>query len=133
MQTVAKTPYAYLLKWNSMQSARVLSELLKNGVVARYAEAPFSVEGKSYSAGTLIMTKADNRKHEDFDKTVLAAAAKFEAELATVQTGFVDSGSDFGSRSMRLIKKPLAMNLVRYGFISIKTLITRLLLLMPIN
>ncbi|MEO1257471.1 MAG: M14 family zinc carboxypeptidase [Bacteroidota bacterium] len=106
MEKVAKTPYAYLLKWNSMQSAKVLSELLKHHVVVRYAEAPFSVEGNSYAAGTLILTKADNRKHENFDNTVLAAAAKFAAELTTVQTGFVDSGSDFGSGSMRLIKKP---------------------------
>ena len=106
MEAVKKTPYSYLLQWNSMQSANVVSELLKNGVVVRYAESPFVVEGKPYPAGTLVMTKADNRKNAEFNKTVLAAAAKFDAELSTVQTGFSDRGQDFGSDAMRLIKKP---------------------------
>ena len=106
MKNVDKTPYAYLLQWRSMQSAKVMAELLKNDVVVRYAETPFAVEGKSYPAGTLVMTKGDNRKNPHFDKTVLAAAAKFDAELSTVQTGFSDHGQDFGSDAMHLVKKP---------------------------
>ena len=106
MESVRKTPYAYLLHWNSMQSPKVLGELLQKNVVVRYADASFTVEGKSHSAGTLIITKGDNRKHPDFDKTVLAAAAKYDAELMTAQTGFVDKGRDFGSDAMRLITKP---------------------------
>ncbi len=106
MKNVMKTPYSYLLKWNSMQSVKVIGELLKKNVVVRYAESPFAVEGKSYPPGTLIMTKGDNRKHPDFDKTVLAAAAKFDAELSTVQTGFSDRGQDFGSDAMHLVTKP---------------------------
>lgn len=106
LKNVRKTPYAYLLPWNSMQSAKVLGEMLQGGVVVRYAESPFAVEGKSYLAGTLVMTKADNRKLEGFDETVLAAAAKFDAELATVQTGFSDRGHDFGSSAMQLVTKP---------------------------
>ena len=106
MKGVKKTPYAYLLTWNSMQSAKVMADLLKGGVVVRYAEAPFVVEGRSHAAGTLVMTKADNRKNADFDKNVLAAAAKFGAELSTVQTGFSDRGHDFGSDAMHLVTKP---------------------------
>ncbi|MEZ4957685.1 MAG: hypothetical protein R2825_29270 [Saprospiraceae bacterium] len=64
------------------------------------------MEGKSYLAGTLVMTKADNRKLDGFDETVLAAAAKFDAELTTVQTGFSDRGHDFGSSAMQLVTKP---------------------------
>ena len=102
----AKTPYAYLVHWESNQSARFLAEILQHNVVVRYASGSFSVEGKTHPAGTLIITKGENRKHADLDGAVLSAAAKTGAELMTVQTGFVDRGSDFGSENMHLIEKP---------------------------
>ena len=105
-KSVDKTPYTYLIDWHSMQSVKVLGELLKENIVVRYASSAFTVEGVSHPAGTLLMTKADNRKNADFDKTVLAAAAKFDAELTTARTGFVEQGHDFGSSAMSLIKKP---------------------------
>lgn len=100
------TPYAYIAPWNSMQSARFLSEILKNGVVVRYAEEAFSVEGKSWAPGTLLITQADNRKLEGFDQKVQAAASKFDHPVTPVSTGFVDEGRDFGSDAMRLIEQP---------------------------
>ena len=106
LEHIDKTPYAYLLRWNSMPGPKVLSTLLKNGVVVRYAESPFTIEGTTYGAGTLVVTKADNRKHPRFDQTVLAAAARFGAELVPVQTGFVEKGQDFGSSGMHLITAP---------------------------
>ncbi|HFA48739.1 MAG TPA: zinc carboxypeptidase [Bacteroidetes bacterium] len=106
MSSVKKTPYAYLLHWNSMQSAKVLAELMKADIVVRYAETPFAVSGQSHPAGTLVITKADNRKKENFDKIVLAAAAKYGAELMAAQTGFADRGQDFGSESMHLMTRP---------------------------
>lgn len=98
--------YAYLVHWNSMQSARLLAELMENDLIVRYADAEFTVEGQTHAPGTLVITKADNRKHENFDSTVQSAAAKFDVELMTVQTGFVTSGRDFGSEGMRLVDKP---------------------------
>ncbi len=106
VKAVQKTPYAYLFHWNSMRSAKLLGELLKNDLLVRSAQSPFAVEGKTHAAGTLIVTKADNRKNADFDKTVLAAAAKYGADLMTVETGFTTQGQDFGSSAMRLITKP---------------------------
>jgi hypothetical protein len=99
-------PYAYCAAWNSMQSARFLAELLKNNVVVRFAEGGFDIEGKSYAPGTLIITRADNRKNDAFDQTVQAAAAKFDYPVTPVSSGFVDAGRDFGSSWMTLIKKP---------------------------
>lgn len=102
----AGLPYAYLTAWNSMQSARFIAELLKNNLVVRYAETAFTVEGKSWAPGTLVITRADNRKLEGYDKIVQAAAVKLDYAITPVQTGFVDAGNDFGSDAMRLIEKP---------------------------
>lgn len=106
IKAIEKTPYAYLFEWNSMNSAKLLAELLKNDLIVRYADSPFIVEGKAHGAGTLLLTKADNRKNTNFDKVVHSTASKFGESPTTVQTGFVDRGRDFGSNGMRLIKKP---------------------------
>ncbi len=103
---VTETPYAYAAPWNSMQSARFLADVLKNGVVVRYAEQAFTVEGKLWPAGTLVITQADNRKLEDFDEKVQAASTRLDHPITPVSTGFVDSGRDFGSDAMRLIEPP---------------------------
>ncbi len=102
----AATPYAYLVPWNSMQSARFLAEVVKNGIVCRYTESPFTVEGKDWPAGTLVITQADNRKHPGFDAVVQAAANRLNHPVTPVQTGFVEAGRDFGSDAMRLITAP---------------------------
>ncbi|MEK7255980.1 MAG: zinc carboxypeptidase, partial [Bacteroidota bacterium] len=100
------TTYAYLAPWNSFQSARFLSELLKKGIVVRFSEERFELNGKNYPAGTLVITRGDNRKNRDFEKTLAAAATKFSYDLTPVSTGFVNAGRDFGSEAMRLVAKP---------------------------
>ena len=88
-----------------MQSARFLSGLLNKDVVARYAEKEFSTGGKTYVPGTLIITRADNRKNPDFDKIVQEVSARFDYPLTPAESGFVTSGPDFGSDYVRLIDK----------------------------
>lgn len=99
-------PYAYLVEWNSVHSARLLTELLKQGIVCRYSEMPFNVAGRFWPAGTLVVTRADNRKHPDFAGAMRAASEKFDYPVATAQTGFVDNGHDFGSEYMHLVTPP---------------------------
>lgn len=106
MAKPAKTPYAYLVHWNSHQAPRFLAEVLEKDVVVRYSDGEFTVEENTYPKGTLVMTKGDNRKHTDFDEAVHSAAVKLGVELMAVSTGFVDKGRDFGSDGMRLVKKP---------------------------
>jgi hypothetical protein len=98
--------YSYLLPWNSMQSARFLAAAQKLGIIVRTAEEAFEVEGKNYSAGTLIITRADNRKMAGFDETLQALAAEWEMGLMPVQTGWAESGHDFGSEAVRLVAQP---------------------------
>jgi len=72
----------------------------------RYAEYPFTVEGKSYPAGTMIITKGGNEGVTNFDQTVQEAAATLGITLSTTQTGYVDQGKDFGSPTVRVIQAP---------------------------
>ena len=98
--------YAYLADWNSMEDARFLAALLKEGIRVRKADHPFGIEGKSFDRGTLIITKGDNENKEDFITTLQSVAQRFNKDLTATSTGFVDSGKDFGSSSIQMITKP---------------------------
>lgn len=100
------TPYAYLVPWESMQQAHFLGQLFKAGVEVRAASADFQLDGKQYEAGTLVLTRADNRKNADFDNVVRRLARTHEVEIEIANTGFADSGPDLGSAAMRLLEAP---------------------------
>ena len=104
LNTIDNDAYAYISKWNSIEDAAFLSDLLQQNIAPRYAGKPFSLEGKSYDRGTLIILKNDNRTAE-FDKTLIEIANKHERNVQPVATGFVDTGLDFGSYSVKPIKK----------------------------
>ena len=63
---IEKNAYAYLSKWNSLEDASFLAELLHKNIRVRFSEKDFSVEGNSYKKGTLIILKADNKKMKNF-------------------------------------------------------------------
>lgn len=98
-----KNPYAYMIPWHSTKSARLLSEILQSGVTVRSAWKPFQLKGMQMEEGTLIITKADN-EFVDFRSKVQKLADKHQMEIFPAYTGFVDSGKDFGSASVKLVK-----------------------------
>ncbi len=99
-------PYAYVVPWRSLRSAQFLSSILKEDVKVRFAEEPFEVEGRKYQAGTLVITRADNRKHSKYAQVIREAATLLGQEIFAVNTGFVTAGHDLGSDNMTFIQKP---------------------------
>jgi len=99
-------PYAYISKWNSLSDVSFLSELLKKKVKVRYSKKDFKIEGQTFKAGSLVITRTGNQNNKEFDEIVRATAKKMERNVVQVSTGFVDAGKDFGSASVRYIKAP---------------------------
>ncbi|WP_420593116.1 M14 family metallopeptidase [Robiginitalea biformata] len=95
--------YAYLTDWDSMDDARFLAALLKEGFRVRRASRPFQLEGRNWAAGTLIITAGDNRHHADFSARLEALRMAHGRELTPAGTGLVDSGKDFGSRYVDVV------------------------------
>lgn len=94
----AGRPYAYLAEWKSVDDLRFLADVLQSGVRLRFATGPFEIDGRSYAAGTLILTRTGNEAMGDrFDAVVRAAADRLGQPLHAVTTGFVTRGADFGS------------------------------------
>ncbi|CAL1519590.1 M14 family zinc carboxypeptidase [Chitinophaga sp. MM2321] len=104
---VAQQPYAYLATWNSVRDVKFLAALLQHKVKVRFTETPFTSGGKTFPAGTLIITRTGNTsKGPLFDNLVTREANRFHITLDAVSTGFVEKGTDFGSDKIRYIKSP---------------------------
>lgn len=95
--------YAYIASWNGLQDARFLSALIQKGIKVRTAENPFTLNGINYNRGTLLITKEDNGT--GFEDQIVSIANEFQVQLTPTTTGLVEKGNDFGSSSVKLIKK----------------------------
>jgi hypothetical protein len=104
INTIDNTAYAYLSKWNSLDDATFLGALLQQNIVSRFTEKAFSAKGTSFDKGTLIILRNDNR-NLDFDAKLISIANKYQRNLTAVSTGFSETGVDFGSYSVKPIKK----------------------------
>ncbi|MAD98043.1 MAG: zinc carboxypeptidase [Flavobacteriaceae bacterium] len=102
--SIDKSAYAYISKWNSLDDAKFLGQLLQNGITPRFAEKPFSIAGKAFDRGALIVLRSDNGQ-ENFDAKLIELANEHKRSVIPVKTGFVDSGVDFGSYSVKPINK----------------------------
>jgi hypothetical protein len=96
--------YAYIHKWNEVSDASFLGKLLENKFNVRFNKADFSIDGNSYKKGTLVVMRADNEHLENFDDLITKLANGSNTKLTSVTSGFVNSGTDFGSSNYSLIK-----------------------------
>ncbi|MEP6748711.1 MAG: M14 metallopeptidase family protein [Bacteroidota bacterium] len=105
--TSFENTYAYVVKWNGLNSACFLSAMLNSGIKMRYAELPFRVGNNDFDKGSLIIAKASNYgSGKDLEAIVKNAAAKTGVQVAAVPSGFVDKGFDIGSDRVRFIHAP---------------------------
>jgi len=95
----------YITKWNSIKDAEFLTDLLKQNIKIRFTEKPLKTENNLFNRGSLIIIRSDNKKIENFDKTLTLSANKFNRELNPVTTAFSQSGPDFGSPDIKLVNK----------------------------
>jgi len=95
----------YITKWDSMQDARFLAEMLNEGIKVRFSEIPFENENQKFKSGSLVITKSDNRKLENFDSKLIEVANKFNRQLTVAASSFSTSGPDFGSSEIKNINK----------------------------
>jgi len=97
---------AYIAPWNATRHAAFLAALLNEGIRVRYAEYAFTIGEDAYPAGSLIITRGGNQYVADFHEKVVSIANEMEVPLGQTTTGYVDSGKDFGSSSVRTITAP---------------------------
>ena len=112
-------PYAYIGEWEALNNAAFLAALSKENILARVAMEPFSLSGKDYNRGTLVITQADNLKiGESLSNKIWDAAQLHNQNLTAVQTGFAEQGPDLGSRKFQLLQNPKVVVLAGDGVYS---------------
>ncbi|MDA8686026.1 M14 family metallopeptidase [Robiginitalea sp.] len=97
-------PMAFLGKWNDLKDAQFLADALKSGIRVRRAARTFSLDGKKWDRGTLIITQGDNRGNANFETQLESLARHHNRLLVGSASGFVDQGKDFGSRYVAEVK-----------------------------
>ncbi|GAA4277815.1 M14 family metallopeptidase [Aquimarina mytili] len=104
--TTTPSGAGYIAKWNSLNDAVFMADLLQNNVRVRFSEKDFSNNGINFKKGSLVITKSDNRKIKNYDKVVTDIANKHHRKLHAAPSSFASSGVDFGSPDVKLINKP---------------------------
>lgn len=103
---VPATAYGYLVNYNSFADAKFLAALLSAKFRVRFAEKEFTYGGKSFSKGTMIVLKKGN---EDRMQEFADLAQNYNATVTVVGSGFMDTGFDFGSEKVHLVKMPVVV------------------------
>lgn len=96
--------YGYLIKYNSVNSVKLLAQLLKQGIKVRFSEKPFTYNGADFDRGTLIVLQKNNPAN--LLSLLNSYVTDYSAEIEAVQSGFMDKGPDFGSPDIRSIRVP---------------------------
>lgn len=100
-------PLAWLFSWGSAEDAGVLINLQKENIKVRQSDQAFTVAGRDYPAGTLIVLRTENEKAvKGLKDKVVAAAKKFDKPVRGITSGFVEKGKDFGSNVYPILKQP---------------------------
>ena len=97
--------YGYVSKWNSIDDAQFLAELLKNDFKVRFTEKPFTSNDKKFERGSLIITKGDNKHIKDFVSTLNTIAQSQLQSLTEINSGFSQTTPDIGSPDIKLVNK----------------------------
>jgi hypothetical protein len=57
--------YGYALAWNGGNASRVVAQLLKKKIRLRYSEQPFTINGKSFDRGTILILNDGNQSRAE--------------------------------------------------------------------
>ena len=98
--------YAYVLSWDDYRSAGFLSDLLEKEVRCYVALKPFSLNGRTFKRGDVVIPVSVNQEHGALYRWIQDLARKWEVELFAANSALTERGIDLGSRNMRWIRPP---------------------------
>ncbi|MGO4911438.1 M14 family metallopeptidase [Leeuwenhoekiella sp. W20_SRS_FM14] len=109
--TLANSDYAYLLPWSNYYAPKALNSILNKGIRAKVAMQPFTLNGKRYDYGTiLIPVQNQELTNEELNAFLDGIAKASHLHIVPVKTGSTQ-GIDLGSRQFEALK-PLKIALL---------------------
>ncbi len=105
--TGESSSYAWLFGWGGHLAPGFLNRLLSENVQVRVGTRPFSLGGRDWPAGTLVVpVAAQTRGAAELFELLKKRAAEWGVEVVGATTGLTDSGADLGSSNFVVLKKP---------------------------
>ena len=101
---VSVNALAFACKWEHLNDASFLSNLIKNNIKVRYSEKIIENSGVTLPRGSLIIYFGE-QKIKNYEKTILEIANIHNVKLYALNSGLSDSGPDLGSADIKLINK----------------------------
>ncbi|MFT6798107.1 MAG: hypothetical protein ACJAWA_000215 [Nonlabens sp.] len=107
--------YAYLMPWNEYYTPKALNTLLSKDIRAKVAMKPFSLNGKQYDYGTILIPVQNQKMNTSELHDVLGDISNdAKVDFYGVPTGLTE-GIDLGSRQFRSLTQPKIALLVGEG------------------
>ncbi len=100
----ADAKVAYLVPWGEATAIRFLSHALLEGLSVKSSDEAFTLHGRHYPGGTLIIDVADNAN--DVHRAVRDIASASGANLVAVDDSWVTDGPNFGSNKVVRHNRP---------------------------
>jgi len=97
--------YAYLMEWHPYYAPKALNKILEKDIRVKVAMQPFSLEGKQYDYGTLMIpVQNQGLAPSKLIKFLAEVSRDAKVPITGVRTGLAN-GIDLGSGQFRAVKK----------------------------
>ncbi|WP_298286355.1 M14 family metallopeptidase [uncultured Lutibacter sp.] len=117
-EVTGKSTYAYLMEWHEYYSPKALNIILNKGLRAKVGMKPFSLNGKTYDYGTILIPVQNQHLNEnELFNLLQKVALESNININSVSTGLTN-GIDLGSNQFRNIEKQKVAMLVGNGISS---------------
>ncbi|WP_299767695.1 M14 family metallopeptidase [uncultured Dokdonia sp.] len=101
---VNRSTYGYLMEWHEYYTPKVLNKILNAGLRAKVGMKQFSLEGKSYDYGTILIPVQNQKMDAQELNAFLSNLSKETTiDITAVGTGLTE-GIDLGSNQFRAIE-----------------------------
>ena len=110
-----KSNYAYVMEWHEYYTPKALNSILNSGLRAKVGMKKFSINGKDYDYGTiLIPVQNQNKSVAELFKFLQQISEESHVQIDAVGTGLTQ-GIDLGSSQFRALKQPKVAMIVGDG------------------
>ena len=99
----SKSNYAYLMEYHEYLTPKALNKLLENDIIVKVSTRPFTLEGKEFDYGTILIPVLNN----DPDKLyamVKEISKESMVKIQSVKTGYAE-GPDLGSSYFKRLRE----------------------------
>ncbi len=108
--------YAYMIPWQDLESVKAAAILSKYGISYRTLPTEGKYEEGTFAAGTVVITKADNRSiTADMMNAIEEINSTTGASIESIASGFAISGPDLGSNRVDLMSAPKVLTILGDG------------------